>query len=573
MHSLEKKPHSSSSFRTESGYLCPTCNRPLKVRPKAKFCSNCGASINKCPQCGESMFINAKFCTHCGGKLSPAILAVADNQREGAHRSSPEHPLAKMPADKKERSAAPTSPKDVSPAVKPAAKPHAAPRQASVAPVAHIPPFPPASNCGEAPSRSIPQVDVAVYGRLGCPQCGQVVPSQANFCVSCGHRFPTASSSFSRLLNPSATGIKLCGRIIGSMECASPYQLLHWRDSIIPVTPYGSLQVLNKKGEVRFTQDTNLKIAQPPVFAAGLVIMASRTEVVFWDLSSRLMNRTSACGTRRDARLTLSGELCGALSTDGQTVLAAPVRYPNGNYGIDLFDLVERQGISARRNYGGALFLTAPPLVSCGPRCLLVGVPQQPMVYKSLLSDSSPQQINFCFSEWQPQYQIEGLQCFTTLEKDCTRCCFIPDADPAQPLYLSYNVVNLIGIVASSQNIYLIYTKSQSYRLTVIDRQELLCHNNRKDKADIQLGNTPPKMFIALSQGIILIDTQGIFYAIGETEGQFRVIGAIDIDRTRGDGHRLGPLNEMWCSVCPEAADDAIFLTDKDANIWCFEVP
>jgi len=64
---------------------CPTCGKPL--RPGARFCGNCGATIsaaaqsanappvvepdaNPCPNCGKPVRSWAKFCTHCGTDLA-----------------------------------------------------------------------------------------------------------------------------------------------------------------------------------------------------------------------------------------------------------------------------------------------------------------------------------------------------------------------------------------------------------------------------------------------------------------------------------------------------------------------
>jgi predicted amidophosphoribosyltransferase len=48
---------------------CPKCGASLK--PKAKFCSECGTAIKAgrfCSECGSEMESNAKFCSGCGAQ-------------------------------------------------------------------------------------------------------------------------------------------------------------------------------------------------------------------------------------------------------------------------------------------------------------------------------------------------------------------------------------------------------------------------------------------------------------------------------------------------------------------------
>lgn len=52
-----------------------SCNSCQQLNPvNAKFCSNCGDSLNVqkqesyCSQCGSPLLENAKFCTRCGTK-------------------------------------------------------------------------------------------------------------------------------------------------------------------------------------------------------------------------------------------------------------------------------------------------------------------------------------------------------------------------------------------------------------------------------------------------------------------------------------------------------------------------
>jgi hypothetical protein len=53
---------------TEAGIRCHKCN--FVETSGAKFCSNCGAAMEKhkpCPQCNELNDPDAKFCDNCGG--------------------------------------------------------------------------------------------------------------------------------------------------------------------------------------------------------------------------------------------------------------------------------------------------------------------------------------------------------------------------------------------------------------------------------------------------------------------------------------------------------------------------
>ena len=52
----------------DSGRVCPVCGN--KLMPGAKFCMNCGAKLEKvCPQCGKPVQEGTKFCMNCGFKL------------------------------------------------------------------------------------------------------------------------------------------------------------------------------------------------------------------------------------------------------------------------------------------------------------------------------------------------------------------------------------------------------------------------------------------------------------------------------------------------------------------------
>ena len=58
----------AAASETEAGVRCHKCN--FIETPKAKFCSQCGAAMEKskaCPQCNELNDPDAKFCDTCGG--------------------------------------------------------------------------------------------------------------------------------------------------------------------------------------------------------------------------------------------------------------------------------------------------------------------------------------------------------------------------------------------------------------------------------------------------------------------------------------------------------------------------
>src|SRR2546422_11507587 len=51
---------------------CPRCGPPNP--PVAKFCSNCGASLElRCPACGHVNAPGGRFCNECGEALRPAV--------------------------------------------------------------------------------------------------------------------------------------------------------------------------------------------------------------------------------------------------------------------------------------------------------------------------------------------------------------------------------------------------------------------------------------------------------------------------------------------------------------------
>lgn len=53
-----------------SGSFCPRCS--TQVVQNAKFCQNCGLTLNtaqNCSKCGNKITVNAAFCPECGNKL------------------------------------------------------------------------------------------------------------------------------------------------------------------------------------------------------------------------------------------------------------------------------------------------------------------------------------------------------------------------------------------------------------------------------------------------------------------------------------------------------------------------
>jgi len=53
---------------------CPSCGKP--VREGAKFCDNCGASLQlTCPECKEALRPGAKFCDTCGAPVEAVPVA------------------------------------------------------------------------------------------------------------------------------------------------------------------------------------------------------------------------------------------------------------------------------------------------------------------------------------------------------------------------------------------------------------------------------------------------------------------------------------------------------------------
>lgn len=84
-----------------SSTTCPNCGKPL--RPGAKFCGNCGATLpggaaarppraaapappdhTPCPQCGKPVRVGARFCAHCGQAIGPG-----DQPKPAAEKSEP----------------------------------------------------------------------------------------------------------------------------------------------------------------------------------------------------------------------------------------------------------------------------------------------------------------------------------------------------------------------------------------------------------------------------------------------------------------------------------------------------
>ena len=83
---------------------CPNCGKPL--RPGARFCGNCGATIPAtpaaqagkppagaatipCPQCGKPVRVGAKFCSNCGKVLQPEPAPLATSSPPAPPASSP----------------------------------------------------------------------------------------------------------------------------------------------------------------------------------------------------------------------------------------------------------------------------------------------------------------------------------------------------------------------------------------------------------------------------------------------------------------------------------------------------
>src|SRR3989454_7324220 len=67
---------------------CPRCGHPNP--PVAKFCSNCGASLElRCPACGHVNAPGGRFCNECGEALRPAV-------RGAPQAYTPEHLAARI---------------------------------------------------------------------------------------------------------------------------------------------------------------------------------------------------------------------------------------------------------------------------------------------------------------------------------------------------------------------------------------------------------------------------------------------------------------------------------------------
>src|SRR2546428_10227883 len=67
---------------------CPRCGHPNP--PVAKFCSNCGASLElRCPACGHVNAPGGRFCNECGEALRPAV-------RGAPQAHTPGHPAARI---------------------------------------------------------------------------------------------------------------------------------------------------------------------------------------------------------------------------------------------------------------------------------------------------------------------------------------------------------------------------------------------------------------------------------------------------------------------------------------------
>lgn len=90
---------------------CPNCGKPL--RPGAKFCGYCGATVTpaaaaaappesaataQCPHCGKPVRPGAKFCSHCGQAIEPA--PVAEPQEAAAAPPPPPMPAAAGPVSR-----------------------------------------------------------------------------------------------------------------------------------------------------------------------------------------------------------------------------------------------------------------------------------------------------------------------------------------------------------------------------------------------------------------------------------------------------------------------------------------
>lgn len=48
---------------------CPECGE--RPEPDARYCSNCGRYLERCPSCGQAVEeLGARFCSHCGAPLA-----------------------------------------------------------------------------------------------------------------------------------------------------------------------------------------------------------------------------------------------------------------------------------------------------------------------------------------------------------------------------------------------------------------------------------------------------------------------------------------------------------------------
>jgi len=68
----EDENHNHERYESQSrqGAFCPRCS--TQVMQGAKFCQNCGTTLNmasNCSKCGLKITSNASFCPECGNKL------------------------------------------------------------------------------------------------------------------------------------------------------------------------------------------------------------------------------------------------------------------------------------------------------------------------------------------------------------------------------------------------------------------------------------------------------------------------------------------------------------------------
>ncbi len=161
---------------------CPDCGTPMALN--VKFCSNCGAQMpviaepavtqKVCAFCGQTLSPDALFCSDCGQSVEPANQGASPFS---AQNNAPAPSVPLIPAVPVKPAAEDTVNSDEKPE-----EPQTEKKDEDTPETKQDIP--------DTPKPEAPSGEPQKPQELFCPNCGEVIPSDALFCACCGNKVP-----------------------------------------------------------------------------------------------------------------------------------------------------------------------------------------------------------------------------------------------------------------------------------------------------------------------------------------------------------------------------------------------